>query len=77
MDLVDATGSGDVDTSTIVSAEESEQFVGRKVVRGISGRLLVIPDDWENPSAEWHIGIKSAFELFPSNLRSRLQVCTM
>ena len=47
---------------------------GRKVIKGKSGRLLSIPDDWENPSGEWHIGVKAAFELFPGSLRSRLQV---
>ena len=50
---------------------------GRKVVKGKSGRLLTVPDDWENPSGEWHIGIKAVFELFPGSLRSRLQVCTV
>ena len=47
---------------------------GRKVIKGKSGRFLTVPNDWENPSGEWHVGIKAAFELFPSNLRSRLQV---
>lgn len=56
--------------------EENEDD-GRKVIKGKSGRLLTIPDDWENPSGEWHIGIKAAFELFPGTLRSRLQVCIL
>ena len=47
---------------------------GKKVIKGKSGRLLTIPDNWENPSGEWHIGVKAAFELFPGSLRSRLQV---
>ena len=44
------------------------------MIQGLSGRSLVVPDGWDNPSGEWHIGIKAAFELFPGNLRSRLQV---
>ena len=74
LDLVDTTGSGDVDTSAIVKIEEKNDDDGRKVIKGKSGHLLTIPDDWENPSGEWHVGIKAAFELFPGNLRSRLQV---
>ena len=74
LDLVDTTGSGDVDTSTVVKIEEKTEDNGRKEIKGKSGRLLTIPGDWENPSGEWHIGIKAAFELFPGNLRSRLQV---
>lgn len=59
--------------STIVKIEESDSD-GRKVITGKSGCLLTIPDEWENPSGEWHIGVKAAFELFPGSLRSRLQV---
>lgn len=74
LDLVDTTGSGDVDTSTVVRSEEEDSDSGRRVIKGESGLSLTIPDDWENPSGEWHIGIKAAFELFPGNLKSRLQV---
>ena len=74
LDLVDTTGSGDVDTSTIVRCEEKEGDDRRAVIKGKSGHSLTIPDDWENPSGEWHVGIKAAFELFPGSLRSRLQV---
>ena len=72
LDLVDTTGSGDVDTSTVVRCEVNED--GKSVIQGLSGRSLVVPDGWNNPSGEWHIGIKAAFELFPGNLKSRLQV---
>lgn len=71
LDLIDTTGSGDLDTSTVVTTECT---TGRQI-EGLSNRMLSIPDDWENPKGEWHIGLKAAFELFPSNVKSRLQVC--
>lgn len=74
LDLVDTTGSGDVDTSTVVNSERKGSDDENRTIKGISGRLLTIPNVWKNPSDEWHIGVKAVFELFPSNLRSRLQV---
>ena len=70
LDLVDATGSGDVDTSTVHITEGDE---GRQI-KGLSGRALMVPDEWNNPTGQWHVGIKAAFELFPSAVKSRLQV---
>ena len=71
MDLIDTTGSGDVDTSTVRKTEGGE---GRQV-EGLTGRTLHIPDGWDNPSGEWHVGVKAAFELFPTSVKVRLQVC--
>lgn len=65
IDLVDATGSGDVDTSTTVKAVEG-------VVTGLSGRKLRIPNSWKNPSNIYHIGLKSSHDLYPKLLRERL-----
>lgn len=31
-----------------------------------------IPELWNNPSGQYHIGIKNAFELYPKLLRERL-----
>ena len=70
VDLVDTTGSGDVDTSTTCKTRSE----GGRVIEGLTGRQLTIPDDWNNPSGEWHVGIKAAFELFPSTPKSRIQV---
>ncbi len=70
---MDTTGSGDVDTSTVRKTENGEE----RTIEGLTGRQLTIPDHWRNPSGEWHIGIKSAFELFPSGPKSRIQVCQL
>ena len=73
VDLIDATGSGDVDTTTVRKTEGE----GEREIKGLSGRNLKIPNDWENPSGEWRIGIKAALELFPNNVKNRLQVQTV
>ena len=70
LDLIDTTGSGDVDTSTVRSTEDNED----RQILGLSGRTLYIPDHWVNPTGKWHVGIKAAFQLFPSAVKTRLQV---
>ncbi|XP_065841097.1 tripeptidyl-peptidase 2-like [Oscarella lobularis] len=67
VDLIDATGSGDVDTSRVVTADE-EGFL-----RGLTGRRLKVPSDWENPSGQWRVGWKAGYDLFPGGLKARLK----
>ncbi|KAL6343103.1 hypothetical protein AAG906_018941 [Vitis piasezkii] len=43
-----SSGSGDIDTSTVVKAD-SEGCLG-----GASGASLVVNSSWKNPSGEWH-----------------------
>lgn len=66
IDVVDGTGSGDVDTSTIREAEDG-------AIEGLTGRKLTIPSAWKNSSGDWHVGIKAAFEIFPGQLVGRMK----
>ncbi|XP_029189240.2 tripeptidyl-peptidase 2-like isoform X1 [Acropora millepora] len=64
VDLIDASGSGDVDTSTVCEPTEG-------CLTGLTGRKLKIPDDWDNPSGKFFIGVKTAYSLFPAKLKER------
>jgi hypothetical protein len=66
IDVLDCTGSGDVDTSYTTTAEDG-------YVQGLSGRRLKLNPSWSNPSGVWHLGLKHAFELFPGMLVSRIK----
>ena len=66
IDVVDGSGSGDVDTSTVRKAEKG-------TIEGLSGRTITIPKDWKNPKGAWHVGVKRAYELYPEALVSRLK----
>ncbi|KAI9300609.1 hypothetical protein BJ944DRAFT_170558 [Cunninghamella echinulata] len=74
IDLVDCTGGGDVSTTTIVKPT-SKDINGENVsvIEGLSGRTLILDSNWKNPSGEYHIGLKRAYELFPTELTERLQ----
>ncbi|XP_062570036.1 tripeptidyl-peptidase 2-like [Saccostrea cucullata] len=65
VDLIDTTGSGDVDTSKIEEVKDGE-------ITGVTGRKLKIPDTWTNPSGLYHVGVKPAYDLFPKKLQDRL-----
>ncbi|KAJ8511728.1 hypothetical protein OPV22_002162 [Ensete ventricosum] len=67
IDILDCTGSGDVDTSKVVKADADGSILGA------SGTLLVVNPSWKNPSQEWHVGYKLVYELFTSTLTSRLK----
>ncbi|WIA34935.1 hypothetical protein OEZ86_013218 [Tetradesmus obliquus] len=67
IDVMDCTGSGDVDTSTIAAADEGG------CITGASGRRLRLNPDWVNPSGQWHVGCRRLFELFPKPLQTRVK----
>ena len=70
IDLIDTTGSGDVDMScvrTTISEKNRE-------IESLHGKVLKIPDSWCNPTGKWHIGAKSEYDFLPSAVKSRTQV---
>ncbi|XP_077225985.1 tripeptidyl peptidase ii [Tasmannia lanceolata] len=67
IDILDCTGSGDIDTSKVVKADADGNIIGG------SGAQLVINPLWKNPTGEWHVGYKLVYELFTDTLTSRLK----
>ncbi|KAL0687850.1 hypothetical protein Bca4012_087527 [Brassica carinata] len=67
LDVIDCTGSGDIDTSTVVKANEDG------LIRGASGVPLVVNSSWKNPTGEWRVGCKLVYELFTDTLTSRVK----
>ncbi len=66
VDMVDTSGSGDVDTSHVVQAKDG-------TLAGLSGRALALDPAWTCPSGEYHLGLKPAYELYPGGLVGRLR----
>lgn len=67
VDLYDATGSGDVDISTVRTVGTNGELVG------LTGRSLKIPSNWRNPTGKWRLGVKDLYELCSTTLRDRLK----
>ncbi|CAE6185616.1 unnamed protein product [Arabidopsis arenosa] len=67
LDVIDCTGSGDIDTSTVVKANEDGH------IRGASGAPLVVNSSWKNPTGEWRVGFKLVYQLFTDDLTSRVK----
>ncbi|KAJ6386456.1 hypothetical protein OIU78_016376 [Salix suchowensis] len=67
LDVIDCTGSGDIDTSKVVKADANG------FIQGASGVSLVVNSSWKNPSGEWHVGYKFLYELLTGTLTSRLK----
>lgn len=65
VDIVDGSGSGDVDTKTIRKADG-----GR--IEGLTGRTLDV-SSLTCPTGEFHVGVKPAFEIFPAALVTRMK----
>ncbi|CEG66665.1 hypothetical protein RMATCC62417_03204 [Rhizopus microsporus] len=70
IDIVDCTGGGDVDTSKKVKPTVED---GVSTIEGLSGRKLILDSSWNNPSGEYRVGVKRAYELFPTELKNRVK----
>ena len=66
IDLIDGTGSGDVDTSTV-------QLANNGTLQGLTGKTLKLSPAWISAKREFHLGIKSAYQLYPPALVNRLK----
>ncbi|MFT4546264.1 MAG: tripeptidyl-peptidase-2 [Verrucomicrobiales bacterium] len=66
VDVIDATGSGDVDTSHL--AERGDDGT----LQGLTGRTLTLPKKVTNPSKKFHLGIKRASDLFHGGVTRRV-----
>jgi tripeptidyl-peptidase-2 len=68
IDLVDATGAGDVNTTKVVTLKKEDG----NIIQGLSGRTLTV-GSWDCPSGTYHLGVKRGYELFPKSLVTRLK----
>ena len=66
VDMIDASGSGDVDMSTVRELEDG-------TLEGLTGRRLKPAKKWKNPSGKWRVGVKPAWEFYPGGLVTRLR----
>lgn len=66
LDLLDASGSGDVDTTRKVSPGPDG------TLPGLSGRSLHLPPGLSNPAGEFRLGLKRAEDIFPRRAYARL-----
>ncbi len=67
VDLVDASGSGDVDTTTVATLNDEGTLTG------LTGRTLHPDPAWTNPTGEYRLGMKAGYEIFPGGLVGRLR----
>ena len=67
VDAVDCTGSGDVDTSHVVQADE------KGALHSPRGSTLHVHPSWHNPSQVWHVGAKRMYELYTPATTKRVQ----
>ncbi|CCJ29848.1 unnamed protein product [Pneumocystis jirovecii] len=70
IDIIDCSGGGDVDTTTLANVVDEGCMLS---TIGLSGRMLKINKKWENSDGKWYLGIKRGYEIFPDSLVLRLK----
>uniref|UniRef100_A0A914P6H9 Peptidase S8/S53 domain-containing protein n=1 Tax=Panagrolaimus davidi TaxID=227884 RepID=A0A914P6H9_9BILA len=58
VDCFDFSGTNVVDTSMVRKTSENNTLLL------LSGKEIMVPKNWKNPSNEWHLGIKSCKEMY-------------
>ncbi|KAL8007278.1 putative peptidase S8A, tripeptidyl peptidase II, peptidase S8, subtilisin, Ser-active [Plasmopara halstedii] len=67
IDIVDATGAGDIDTSIVLEAKDGHLTLA-------SGRALTLDPEWPlSQDGTYHVGSVAGYHLFPTPLIARLQ----
>ncbi len=66
IDMIDGTGSGDVQMGKKVKAVDGKLL-------GLTGRELTVDPKWKNPTGEYRRGMKAGYELFPEDLVATLK----
>lgn len=73
IDLIDATGSGDVKLTTLPSEKVLLNATDSIYeIEGLSGRTLRVPTSWVKGEGTWQIGMKRVYELWPKDLVTRI-----
>ncbi|GJP41683.1 hypothetical protein CLOM_g1324 [Closterium sp. NIES-68] len=67
LDVVDCTGSGDVDMSTVVKADKDGY------ITAASGARVQVNGAWSNPSGEWRVGSKPLFHVLNESVLDRVK----
>lgn len=61
----DCSGCGDVHTTAVTPQDG--------YITGLTGRKLLIPADWQNPTDKFRVGVKNAFDLYPQKVKERIK----
>ncbi|KAJ1920422.1 hypothetical protein IWQ60_007009 [Tieghemiomyces parasiticus] len=74
IDIIDCTGSGDVimekaDAPTRATVDGEDVLT----LKGLTGRTLILSEDWKNPTGEYRLGVKSLYDMFPTPLVGELK----
>lgn len=67
VDIIDCSGSGDVALSQGTTC--SPDFT----LTGLTNRTIKVNPMWKNPTGQYRIGMKRAFELYPRGLKDRVK----